>query len=261
MNLQYTNPGFDAMIDSFMLFQTEDETAYWSDAIFYFYPFLDKEQFKALGLAEKKRYLTNQMKLFYDEHVQLLDSKVADYHAHWQKYRLRIEAAFSDAFELDSSAVFNDIRAEICLNPVLPRFLREKYFQIFYLNSERGAIGISIHEMIHFFWFYIWHDLFQDSYDEYERPNLKWVLSEMVVESIMRDERLSAINPYFPRENGGCVYGYFQDIKLGDRMALDVLEELYQQYDIKTFMKKGFAYCKENEAAIRAHIEEAEKQF
>ncbi|MFR5786273.1 MAG: hypothetical protein ACLUHE_03445 [Christensenellales bacterium] len=49
----------------------------------------------------------------------------------------------------------------------------------------------------------------EDNYDEYERPSLKWILSEMVVESVMRDERLSSINPYFPRENGGCVYPYF----------------------------------------------------
>ena len=36
----------------------------------------------------------------------------------------------------------------------------------------------------------------------------------MAVEPVMRDERLSSINPYFPREEGGCVYPYFYDMVL-----------------------------------------------
>ena len=261
MNIQYVNPGFDAMIDSMMQFQTEDEAAYWSDSIFYFYPFLDKAHFKELGFAEKKRYLTDRLKQFYDEKVPLLNEKVEAYKAHRQKCRPQVEAAFTDAFGLDCREVFNDLRAEICLNPVSPRFLQERHFEIFYLNSENGAIGVSLHELVHFVWFYVWNQLFGDSYDEYERPGLKWILSEMVVECIMRDERLSAINPYFPREKGGCVYGYFQDMKIGERMALEEIEALYQKHDMQAFMRDGYQYCKDHEAAIRAHIAEAEKQF
>lgn len=261
MDIRYINPGYNAMIDSIMLFQTDGEASYWSDSIFYFYPYLDKQELKALDYEAKKRYLTNKMKGSYYENEPLLNKKVEAYNEYWQKCRPQVEAAFTDAFELNCHDIFNDMRAEICLNPVGPRFLEERYFQIFYLNSERGAIGVSLHEMIHFVWFYIWNQLYHDSYDEYERPNLKWILSEMVVECIMRDERLSTINPYFPREHGGCVYGYFQDMKINDRMALDVIEELYRQLDIRAFMQSGYQYCKDNEAAIRAHIAEAEKQF
>lgn len=84
------------------------------------------------------------------------------------------------------------------LNPIEPRFLKEHCYDTFYLNSAKGAIGDGIHEIIHFIWFYVWNQLFGDNYDEYERPSLKWILSEMVVESVMRDERLSSINPVFP---------------------------------------------------------------
>ncbi len=73
------------------------------------------------------------------------------------------------------------------MNPIEPRFLREHRFDLFYKNSEKGAIGQCIHEIIHFAWFYVWHEIFQDSWGEYERPSLKWILSEMVVESIMKD--------------------------------------------------------------------------
>jgi len=115
--------------------------------------------------------------------------------------------------------------------------------------------------MIHFLWFHVWNSIYGDSYDEYERPHLKWVLSEMVVESIMRDKRLSSINPYFPRENGGCVYGYFQDMEIGGRPILETLDEIFKSTDMSGFMKTSYDYCLNNEAAIRAHIEKSEEQF
>lgn len=53
------------------------------------------------------------------------------------------------------------------------------------MNSDKGAIGSAIHEIIHFVWFYVWNQTFADSYEEYETPSLKWILSEMIVESVM----------------------------------------------------------------------------
>ena len=61
------------------------------------------------------------------------------------------------------------------MNPICPRFLKERFFDVFYKNSEYGALGMSIHEMIHYVWFYVWNRLFNDSYDEYETPSLKWI--------------------------------------------------------------------------------------
>lgn len=261
MNVQFINPGKQAMIESIMLFQTDEETAYWSDSIFYFYPSINKELFHSLTFEEKKKYITEEFAKIYSEQEKVLNEKVDAYNKHWNKYQNQIEEALSEAFQLDLKPLFNDLRAEICLNPISPRFLKEGYFQIFYLNSECGAIGMSIHEIIHFIWFNVWNQLFQDSYDEYERPSLKWILSEMVVESIMRDERLSSINPYFPRENGGCVYDYFQNMEIEGKMALDVSDEFYQCGNIQEFMKKSYAYCQKHENEIRNHIENAERSF
>ena len=141
-----------------------------------------------------------------------------------------------------------------------PRFLREHSFDVFYKNSEYGALGMSLHEMIHFVWFYVWNQMFKDSYDEYETPSLKWILSEMVVESIMSDERLSSINPYSPRERGGCVYSYFFDMTVDGRPVLDTLHELYKAKRMTDFMRLSYEYCRENKKEIREHIEKAESE-
>ena len=176
------------------------------------------------------------------------------YSQYWDVCRSQISAALSDAFSVDCSRLFNDLQCNVTMNPIEPRFLREHRFDIFYLNSERGAIGESIHEIIHFMWFYVWNRLFGDDYDAYERPSLKWILSEMVVESIMKDERLRSINPYFPRENGGCIYPCFFDMKVDGVLILDTLDAMYQSQSIEDFMRSSFAYCKEHETEIREHM-------
>lgn len=86
---------------------------------------------------------------------------------------------------------------------------------------------------------------------EYETPSLKWIFSEMAVEPIMRDERLSTINPYF---EDGCVYEYFYHMDIGGKPVLEILYEMYRQNDIKEFMKKGFLFCQEHEAEIRRQM-------
>ena len=104
----------------------------------------------------------------------------------------------------------------------------------------------------------MWNELFRDDYDEYERPSLKWILSEMVVESVMKDERLSSINPYFPRENGGCIYPYFFDMMIDDRPIMDTLDTMYRSQSIREFMRNSYAYCQKHEAEIRQHIRKSE---
>ena len=262
MDIRYTDPGFGYSIDSIFLFQTEDETPFWTDSLYYFYPQLDKARMTALSPADRRAYVADTLQGVYEQLQPELARKAQAYTAHWQDHRPQVEAAFSEAFETDTRLLFNDLQGRITLNPVCPRFLQEHAFDVFHLNSERGALGISLHEMIHFLWFRAWNDLHHDSRDDYERPHMKWILSEMVVESIMRDPRLSSINPYFPREHGGCVYPYFQDMVLEGHPALDTLDAMYRQRDgIRAFMAESYAWCLHHEAEIRAHIQQAEQTF
>ncbi len=83
--------------------------------------------------------MEHTLREIYTEIEETVNKKVLMYSQYWDACKLQISAALSDAFGVDCSGLFNDLRC-----------------------------------------------------------------SEMVVESIMRDRRLSSINPYFPRENGGC---------------------------------------------------------
>ena len=212
----------------------------------------------SLPFAERKNYIERTMRAEYTELEDTINEKASLYTQHWLDCKPQITAALSDAFGADCANLFNDIRCNLSLNPIEPRFLKERCYDTFYLNSERGAIGGGIHEIIHFVWFYVWNRLFGDSYDEYERPSLKWIISEMVVDSVMKEERLSSINPYFPRENGGCIYPYFFDMMVDGKPILDTLDAMYKRQSIEEFMRNTYAYCKEHETAIRDHIQKSE---
>lgn len=261
MNITYKNPGYIYSLDSILLFLTGDQTPFWSESIFHFYPQLDKQTLLSLNLSDKQKYINDVLKDAYEYLRKEIDSKVICYNNHFQKHKCQIEEALSEAFNLDASSIFNNLTANITLNPISPRFLKEQSFDVFYMNSEKGALGLSLHEVIHYFWFYVWNHHFDDSYDEYETPSLKWILSEMVVETIMSDERLSSLNPYFPKENGGCIYPYFQNMIVNGSPILDTIDDLYHTYNITDFMEEAYAYCLNHEKEIRRHIEVSENAF
>jgi hypothetical protein len=258
MEVTFINPGVDYMIQSIMHFQAEGEAEFWSEPLYHFYPQLDRTFAASLPVAERRDYIQRAMRAAYAELENTINEKVTVYSHHWNACKAQITAALSEAFSIDCTGLFNDLRCNLSLNPIEPRFLKEHCYDTFYLNSAKGAIGGGIHEIIHFIWFYVWNQLFGDNYDEYERPSLKWILSEMVVESVMRDERLSSINPYFPRENGGCVYPYFFDMMVDGKPILDTLDAMYKSQDIEDFMRSSYAYCQEHEAVIREHILKSE---
>lgn len=258
MELQVINPGINYMIERIMEFQTDDTTDFWTAPLYHFYPQLDREYATSLSLEDKKQYIGQILRQVYIDQQAIIDEKIIQYTNHWEQHKGQIVAALSDAFGIDCNSILNDMVCNISMNPICPRFLETHSFDIFYLNSERGALGLAIHEIIHFVWFYVWNQLFKDSYEEYESPSLKWILSEMVVEPIMSDERLSSINPYFPKEHGGCVYPYFYTMKINGKPILDTLADMYRRMTITEFMKESYEYCVTHEKEIRQHINESE---
>ena len=261
MNITFKNPGDRHSIESISLFLTGDETAFWSAPILHFYPQLDPKMLAAYSPSDKQKYLSDVFGSIYSELKEEIDRKVICYHDHFQRHKQQIEQALSDAFHLDASCVFNDLTGNVTLNPICPRYLKEHCFDVFYMSSERGALGLSLHEVIHYFWFHVWNGHFGDDYDEYETPSLKWILSEMVVEAIMRDKRLSSLNPYFPRENGGCIYPYFQNMLVNGSPILETIDALYRRNSITDFMEEAYTYCFKHENEIRKHIEAAENAY
>ena len=166
MKVLFQNPGMDYMVNSIMMFQKEDESSFWSEPLFHFYPQLDKAYVFKLSPREKSEYIRDTLISVYRDQESTINYKVDIYSTYWDKCEPQITEALSDAFSLDCRGLFNDMKCFVSMNPISPRFLSDNNFEVFYLNSERGAVGTSIHEIIHFVWFYVWHNLFSDTLDD-----------------------------------------------------------------------------------------------
>ena len=109
MKVTYTNPGFRHSIESILQFETDGTRPYWSDTLFDFYPMLSRDAVAGRNKEEQVRYLTDTLAEVYREISPELDIKVNQYNEHFMKYESQINDALSDAFDLDTSRVFNDL--------------------------------------------------------------------------------------------------------------------------------------------------------
>lgn len=256
MNLTFSYPGAAHSVRCILHFTADGQTAFWRDPIFHFFPQLDRGKYLSLPQEQREERLMDFFNGFEEENRSLLEKKVEDYNAHWQRHRGEAVGALEDAFRLKLEGRFEDMRGLLSFCPICPRELADRSFDVFYLNSEQGALGLALHEIVHFVWFSEWQRRFGDDPADYEAPHLKWILSEMVVDCVMRDERLTALDPY--QQNGGTAYPYFYSMKIGGEPVLDMLFEKYRILSTGDFMSWSYGFCQTHEIEIRRHIADCE---
>ena len=248
MKLMYKDPGSKYSAESLSEFIKQDE--FWSKPMFHFYP----ELLKYKGQFDKsddnkdivEEILGTVIEL-YEFRQKEIQRKIILYQEHWNDCEKLINERFSSIFQFDTRNIFNNLVCNITLNPVSPRYLKEQIFDVFYMNSEKGSIGSALHEIVHYLWFHLWNQKYKDSYDQYESPSLIWILSEAVVEQILRDEELNKINPYY---QDGNAYPYFYNMVIKGKPLYDYLDEIYKNNSIDGFMDKGYQFIVENEKEI-----------
>ena len=222
MKLIYKEPGYKYSTESFSEFIKQD--AYWSEPIFHFFP----ELLKFKGLFDNTMDNKDIVKEIIGTVVQLykcrekeIQSKVILYQKNWNLHESLVNELFSSIFGFDTTEVFNDLICNITLNPISPRHLKERVFDVFYMNSDMGALGSALHEIVHYLWFYLWNQKYKDRYEQYESPSLIWILSEAVVEPILNHEKFNKINPY---HQSGNAYTYFYKMIIRGRSnALEII--------------------------------------
>ncbi len=115
MEIVFTNPGVDYMICQIMEFQGENETVFWSDSLYHFFPQLDKAHAATLSFNEKKKYIDSVLRKVYAELEEMINEKTVLYSRHWETCKGQICDALSEAFELDCRTVFNDLRCNVSM--------------------------------------------------------------------------------------------------------------------------------------------------
>ena len=117
-------------------------------------------------------------------------------------------------------------------------------------------MATALHEITHFVWFYAWQSYFKDNDEEYNFPHLKWLLSELVVETIIRNSDIAKLTP--PPEY--IAYKYFYSMDIDGKPIFDTLREMYiNRKSFPDFMETAYDWIRKNEPELRAKIAQAEK--
>ncbi len=255
MKLTFCVPTIQQVLETTMWTQEEDTTPYWRDGLYEAYPQIDKE--KALGLAREKRmaYVTDILTKIYQEKLDDFKKLVVNWQSFWDSKLEQIEAAFTDAYEVDVKSILNDMKAYVNLNPVCPRYLDTKSFYLFYNLQKDRMLRTCLHEIMHFLWFYKWQEHFHDDAKEYDNPHLKWIFSEMVQETMMANTPIKNLSEW-----QGNTYDYFYTMNIASEPILKTLSEIHQAKGLIGLFEDGYQYCVSHENELRKKIEKSEKK-
>lgn len=255
MELNFSIMPKEKTIESVLDFQSDGQSFFWRQQLFEVYPFLDKEKGLNPPLFEnRKTYISNTLSDFYDKNQAIFKEKKEIYTHQWKNNKKDLVNLFSSIFQIDCHPLFNDIKVEISLNPICPRYLAEKRFTVFFKFGPEQFLNTSIHELIHFIWFYIWQNHFLDNPQEYEAPHLKWLLSEMVIDTLVQCTDLKHF--YKIRGSETPAYKYFYSIKVENSFILETVKDFFiKSQNIPEFMNTSYKYLLENKEEILNQID------
>lgn len=250
MKLTFRLPTFEYMLDTICAPAqegTKHSGGFYPDTLFQFYPCLDKRELQSMDEAARREYLGEVLGDVYRAGERQLGDTAAQWQVYWDRNSGGVCAAFEEIFDMPLERELRRLTCNITLDPRCPHDLERRSFDIFHMNSARGAMGLALREIMRIVWFMKWQARFGDDPADYRSPNLKWVFSEMVPESILSHPELAKHNPYRGRSCAECFYA----MRVDGVPILELLDRLYRENDIVGFMEKGFRLCIANEKIIR----------
>ncbi|MBR3511020.1 MAG: hypothetical protein IKN73_03080 [Alphaproteobacteria bacterium] len=257
MQLIWKQKDFDNDLD-FILFHQKDGTpVWWQKQLFKAYPDLNYEYAKSLPEEKRFEYITGQMKVQAERRKPIIDNSINMFSEEWNKIAEQLNSAYSSAFDNDCGGILNDMVAYVGLNPICPRDVKNHSFDIYHYFDPQYAITTALHEITHFVWFYFWNKHFKDNPSEYDFPNIKWLLSEIVVETINHNTDIANLG----KQPEYIAYSYFYDMTINGELIFDTMKKMYlKRKDIYDFMENSFEWIKTNETELRSKIQTAESK-
>lgn len=256
MYLKWQRKNFEDDIDFILFHQQDDTPAWWRKPLFKKYPELNYEYCYKLTQQDRFEYIRKKMSEIAENRKTEIDSAVKKFEQNWSAISDRINDIYTAVFCENCEIILNDMQALVGLNPVCPRDLSENSFSVYYKDSDRDVIETALHEITHFVWFYFWQKYFNDDYEEYDHPHLKWLVSEIVVETIIRNSELIDL---ISSDTKYIAYSYFYNMEINGEQLFDTMKNLFiNRKNMKDFMLSSYNYCKENEKELRKKIQAAE---
>ena len=204
------------IMDEFL--NPKKEEMNWSRVVYSEYPELKK---KLAGAKNKSIRLMLEEDFFRSiekKRVKEMERRVKVFQREWDMINDDVMMTLSQITEINWAKDDKLIRARVNLNPICPRYIKERVFDLFWGFDVTQMKSVSIHEIFHFIYFEKWKKVFPKTREiEFDSPYLVWKLSEMVTGVVLNDERIQKVFSH-------RFYSYdeYESIKIKKRFLLDI---------------------------------------
>lgn len=198
-----------------------------------------------LDWEQKREIVAKAVTPIHEQNLELMENKVKEFQSYWNDNAGLICAELERVFRINFKGI-QQYTAEINVNPICPRFLNERSFDVNFNSSKENALQTCIHELIHFCWFDLWQELFPETEPEkFETPHTEWLLSEIAIDPIVY---FGAFKDLF---NEKPAYNYFYDSTIWGENLIEVFRKLYKANSIDNFMERGLKLLNNNPDVVK----------
>lgn len=228
-----------------------DDSPDYSKGILREYPILQKRLNSVKDYNKKNKIIYEFFKEVEIKEKTRLDLKRNGFEKSWNKINNKAVKILSEIVEKNWPEKDRIIKAYVTLNPICPRWIKQRYFDLFYKFNMKKMKAVSFHEILHFIYFEKWKEIFpQTNEKEFEGPGLVWELSEMVPPIILSDERVQKLVRHRP-----FVYNEYKTLKIKNKPILEYLQKFYDnRKDFKDFLITSWKFIKKYEKEINLKL-------
>jgi hypothetical protein len=219
----------------------------WSDVYLEMYPELGKQISETQNKREIEKISEDFFKKLYHEKLKEMKKTAKEFQADWNKDGKKLLDALSKVVEKEWPENCREMKAWVSLNPICPRFLEQRAFDVYWRSPIEEMKGTCLHEILHFIWFEKWKEVFPKyNKKEFESPHLIWKLSEIVPIAVLGDKRIQSIFKHEPP-----VYEEWKPIKIKGKPLLEHIQEIYnRRKSFEDFMIKSWKFINRHKREI-----------
>lgn len=184
---------------------------------------------------------------YHQNNLPLITSAKNHFQESWNIINQQTMTALSNLTQHQWPSHYHTITARVSINPICPRFLEQKVFDVFYLQDKETMQATAIHELLHFIYFEKWKTIFPNTKaEEMDEPHLVWHLSEIVPGIILNTKPIQDFFQYNFQS-----YDQYYEILIEGQSIIQKVTAIYnQEKSFSDFIKKSWQFIKNHEKEI-----------
>ena len=220
----------------------------WSKFVYLEYPKLKEKLKNVKSKRERKKIEYSFFKDLLLKNEKHLFTKAKIFQKEWDKINDPVMITLSKVVEKEWPKKDIQVLALLSLNPICPRDIKKRSFEIFYKQTVEEMKATVIHELFHFIYFEKWKEVFPKTKEsEINSPHLVWKLSEIVTGVVLNDKTIQKVFTHKFK-----TYNEFENQRINKRLLLSYMEEFYdRRKSFKDFLINSHNFIKKNKEELK----------